>query len=133
MAMIYLMSGLSKLRDSGLDWFRGDNIEQKLVRDALEPIFLDYKWKATIWLVQHHAPGLRLLHYWNCRPHRRAGLFYRSVLTDRPDRPARNYVRRALGHSPVSAHPVSRSAHLAVHLSGCRSVRDFLVSSLLRK
>ena len=55
-AMIYLLSGLSKIRDSGLGWFRGDNIEQKLVRDALEPIFLDYKWKATIWLVQHHAP-----------------------------------------------------------------------------
>ena len=58
MALIYLMSGLSKLRDSGLDWVRGDNIEQRLVEDALSPIFLDYKWKATVWLVQHHAPGL---------------------------------------------------------------------------
>ncbi|PYL16947.1 MAG: hypothetical protein DME30_08150 [Verrucomicrobia bacterium] len=56
MAVIYLLCGLSKMRDSGLDWFRGDNIEQKLVRDALEPIFLDYKWKATLWLVQHHVP-----------------------------------------------------------------------------
>jgi hypothetical protein len=56
MAVIYLLCGLSKMRDSGLDWFRGDNIEQKLVRDAMEPIFLDYKWKATLWLVQHHAP-----------------------------------------------------------------------------
>src|SRR5438105_14996709 len=58
MALIYLMSELSKLRDSGLDWVRGDNIEQRLVEDALSPIFLDYKWKATVWLVQHHAPGL---------------------------------------------------------------------------
>src|SRR5205823_1583381 len=58
MALIYLMSGLSKLRDSGLDWVRGDNIEQRLVEDALSPIFLDYKWKPTVWLVQHHAPGL---------------------------------------------------------------------------
>jgi len=57
MTVIYFMCGLSKMRDSGLDWFRGDNIEQKLVRDAMEPIFLDYKWKATLWLVQHHAPG----------------------------------------------------------------------------
>lgn len=56
MAVVYLLSGLSKLRGSGLDWFRGDNIEQKLVQDALGPIFFDYKWKATIWLVQHHAP-----------------------------------------------------------------------------
>ncbi len=56
MAVIYLLSGLSKLRGSGLDWFRGDNIEQKLVQDAMEPIFLDYKWKATLWLVQHHTP-----------------------------------------------------------------------------
>ena len=56
MTVIYFMCGLSKMRDSGLDWFRGDNIEQKLVRDAMEPIFLDYKWKATLWLVQHHAP-----------------------------------------------------------------------------
>lgn len=56
MAVIYLVCGLSKLRDSGLEWFRADNIEQKLVTDALNPIFLDYNWKATIWLVQHHAP-----------------------------------------------------------------------------
>ncbi|HXP35942.1 MAG TPA: HTTM domain-containing protein [Chthoniobacterales bacterium] len=56
MAVIYLLCGLSKMRDSGLDWFRGDNIEHKLVQDALSPIFFDYKWKATIWLVQHHAP-----------------------------------------------------------------------------
>jgi hypothetical protein len=56
MAVIYLLCALSKMRDSGLDWFRPDNIEQKLVQDALSPIFLDYKWKATIWLVQHHAP-----------------------------------------------------------------------------
>ena len=56
MATIYFISGLSKLRDSGLDWFNGGNIEQKLVRDALEPIFLNYKWKATLWLIQHHAP-----------------------------------------------------------------------------
>jgi len=56
MAVVYLLCGLSKMRDSGLDWFRGDNIEQKLVLDALEPIFLDYKWKATLWLVQHHTP-----------------------------------------------------------------------------
>ena len=56
MAVVYLLCGLSKMRDSGLDWFRGDNIEQKLVQDAMEPIFLDYKWKATLWLVQHHAP-----------------------------------------------------------------------------
>ena len=56
MAVIYFVSGLSKLRESGLDWFRGENIEQKLVLDALEPIFLDYKWKASLWLVQHHAP-----------------------------------------------------------------------------
>src|SRR5438105_13589631 len=60
MALIYLMSELSKLRDSGLDWVRGDNIEQRLVEDALSPIFLAYKWKATVWLVQHHAPGLVL-------------------------------------------------------------------------
>ncbi len=39
----------------------------------------------------------------------------------------------ALGHSPVSAHSVSRFAHLAVHLSGSRSVREFLASSLLEK
>ena len=57
MAVVYVLSGLSKLRGSGLDWFRGDNIELKLVQDALSPIFFDYKWKATIWLVQHHAPG----------------------------------------------------------------------------
>ena len=57
MAVVYVLSGLSKLRGSGLDWFRGDNIEPKLVQDALSPIFFDYKWKATIWLVQHHAPG----------------------------------------------------------------------------
>src|SRR3989440_307593 len=56
MAVVYLISGLSKLRGSGLDWFRGDNIEHKLVQDAMSPIFFDYKWKATIWLVQHHAP-----------------------------------------------------------------------------
>lgn len=56
MATIYLISALSKMRDSGWDWFRGDNIEQNLVSDALEPIFLDYKWKATIWLIQHHVP-----------------------------------------------------------------------------
>ncbi|HZR79059.1 MAG TPA: hypothetical protein VFA58_07605 [Chthoniobacterales bacterium] len=56
MATVYLMSGLSKLRDSGWAWFSGENIEQKLVRDALEPIFLNYDWKATLWLVQHHAP-----------------------------------------------------------------------------
>jgi len=56
MAIVYLISGLSKLRGSGLDWFRGDNIEQRLVEDALNPIFFDYNWKATIWLVQHHAP-----------------------------------------------------------------------------
>jgi len=58
MAVVYLVSGLSKMRDSGLDWFRGDNIEHKLVQDALSPIFLDYKWKATLWLVQHHAPEM---------------------------------------------------------------------------
>jgi hypothetical protein len=40
MAVIYLLCGLSKMRDSGLDWFRGDNIEQKLIRDALKPLFL---------------------------------------------------------------------------------------------
>src|SRR5438132_580455 len=57
MAVVYVLSGLSKLRGAGLDWFRGDNIELKLVQDALSPIFFDYKWKATIWLVQHHAPG----------------------------------------------------------------------------
>jgi hypothetical protein len=57
MAIVYVLSGLSKLRGLGLDWFRGDNIEPKLVSDALSPIFFDYKWKATIWLVQHHAPG----------------------------------------------------------------------------
>src|SRR2546430_3064636 len=56
MAVVYLISGLSKLRGSCLDWFRGDNIEYKLVQDAMSPIFFDYKWKATIWLVQHHAP-----------------------------------------------------------------------------
>ena len=39
----------------------------------------------------------------------------------------------ALGHSPVSAHSVSRFAHLSVHLSGSRSVREFLASSLLEK
>ncbi len=55
-AIVYVLSGLSKLRGLGLDWFRGDNIEPKLVQDALSPIFFDYKWKATIWLVQHHAP-----------------------------------------------------------------------------
>ncbi len=56
MAVIYLVSGLSKVHDSGLEWFHGGNIESKLVQDALSPIFFDYKWKATIWLVQHHAP-----------------------------------------------------------------------------
>jgi len=56
MAVIYLVSGLSKVHDSGLEWFHGGNIESKLVKDALSPIFFDYKWKATIWLVQHHAP-----------------------------------------------------------------------------
>lgn len=57
MATVYLMCALSKMRDSGWQWFSGDNIEQKLVRDALEPIYLNYNWKATLWLVQHHAPG----------------------------------------------------------------------------
>jgi hypothetical protein len=55
-ALVYLFCGLSKLRDSGLGWFSGDNIEHKLVRDALHPIFLDYKWKASLWRVQHNAP-----------------------------------------------------------------------------
>lgn len=57
-ALVYLFSGLSKLRDSGLGWFSGDNIEHKLVQDALRPIFLDYKWKASLWLVQHDTPPL---------------------------------------------------------------------------
>ena len=57
-ALVYLFCGLSKLRDSGLGWFSGDNIEHKLVRDALHPIFLDYKWKASLWLVQHDTPPL---------------------------------------------------------------------------
>ena len=56
MAAVYLMCGLSKMRDSGWSWFDAGNIEQKLVTDALEPIFLDYKWKATLSLVQHQAP-----------------------------------------------------------------------------
>jgi hypothetical protein len=56
MAVVYLLSGLSKLRGSGLDWFRGDNIEHKFLQDAFSPVFFDYKWNATIWLVQHHAP-----------------------------------------------------------------------------
>jgi hypothetical protein len=47
MAAVYFMCALSEMRDSGWEWFQGGNIEQKLVRDALEPIFLDYKWKAT--------------------------------------------------------------------------------------
>ena len=55
-ALVYLFCGLSKLRDSGLGWFSGDNIQHKLVQDALHPIFLDYKWKASLWLVQHNAP-----------------------------------------------------------------------------
>jgi hypothetical protein len=57
-ALVYLFCGLSKLRDSGLGWFSGDNIEHKLVQDALRPIFLDYKWKASLWLVQHETPPL---------------------------------------------------------------------------
>jgi hypothetical protein len=57
-ALVYLFCGLSKLRDSGLGWFSGDNIEHKLVQDALRPIFLDYKWKASLWLVQHDTPPL---------------------------------------------------------------------------
>ena len=56
MAVIYLFCGLSKLRDSGLDWFQGENIQHKLLQDTLEPIFLDHHWKATIWLVQHDTP-----------------------------------------------------------------------------
>ncbi len=55
MAIVYLLCGLSKLRESGLDWFRPENIQHKLLQDAMNPIFLDYKWKATLWLVQHHA------------------------------------------------------------------------------
>jgi len=57
MAAIYLVSALSKLRDSGLIWLRGDNIEHQLLQDALTPIFFDSsKWKPTLWLVQHHVP-----------------------------------------------------------------------------
>ncbi len=55
-AIIYLFCGLSKMRDSGLHWFRGDNIRRILLLDAMNPIFLDYKWNATLWLVQHDAP-----------------------------------------------------------------------------
>jgi hypothetical protein len=56
MSVIYFMCGLSKVRSSGWDWFHGDNMEHTLLQDAMEPIFLDYEWKPTIWLVQHHAP-----------------------------------------------------------------------------
>ena len=56
MAIVYVLCGLSKIRDSGLDWFRGENLQHKFVQDAMNPIFLDYKWKATLWLVQHGAP-----------------------------------------------------------------------------
>ena len=56
MAAVYLVSALSKLRDSGLSWLRGENIEHHLLQDALTPIFFGDKWKPTIWLVQHHAP-----------------------------------------------------------------------------
>lgn len=58
LAAVYLMSGLSKLLNSGWSWFDAGNIEQKLVTDALEPIFFNFQWKASLWLVQHNAPGL---------------------------------------------------------------------------
>jgi hypothetical protein len=56
MAIVYLLSGLSKMRESGLDWFRGENIQHILLQDAMNPHFPDHKWKATLWLVQHDAP-----------------------------------------------------------------------------
>ena len=57
LAVVYLMCGLSKLLNSGWSWFDAGNIEQKLVTDALEPIFFNFKWKASLWLVQHNAPS----------------------------------------------------------------------------
>ncbi len=54
-AIVYLFCGLSKMRDSGLVWFNGENLRYKFLQDAMNPVFLDCPWKPTLWLFRHHA------------------------------------------------------------------------------
>ena len=57
-AATYFFCGASKLANGGLEWFRPELIQHKFVRDAVNPIFLDYPWKLSIWLLQQDAPAV---------------------------------------------------------------------------